>query len=145
MQQSTDIITIETKIHAFVEQVWSAWTEPSVISKWFGSDADGKVLDAKMEVKPGGSFKINFANGDGSQHTCFGIYEEVKPFSKLSFNWQWKEEPGVNSFVTVLLTKENNFTRMQFTHAHVGTASAHNYLEGWKSTFKKLEKVLVTN
>jgi len=31
---------------------------------------------------------------------------------------------------------------MIFEHKNLGTASAHNYLTGWKETFIKLERVL---
>jgi hypothetical protein len=31
---------------------------------------------------------------------------------------------------------------MIFEHKNLGTASAHNYLAGWKATFSKLERVL---
>ncbi|HEY1871835.1 MAG TPA: SRPBCC domain-containing protein [Chitinophagaceae bacterium] len=65
-----------------------------------------------------------------------------KKYSELSFTWEWKNEPGVESFVTVKLTPIDHSARMQFEHAQVGTASAHNYLVGWKSTFEKLERML---
>jgi len=72
-----------------------------------------------------------------------GVYDEVQEFSKLSFSWEWKSEPGVVSFVTLLLTPENNFTRMHFEHTHVGHASKHAYTHGWRTTFIKLEQVLI--
>ena len=139
---SADTITINTIIHASTEEVWKAWTEPSLVLKWFGSDSNGKGLKAEMDVRPGGRFEITFANADETEHTCFGIYHAVKKYSELSFTWEWKNEPGVESFVTVKLTSIDHSTRMQFEHAHVGTASAHNYLIGWQSTFEKLEKIL---
>jgi len=136
-------ITMDTIIHAPIENVWKAWTDPSVILSWFGSDSGGKGLQANLDVRPGGRFKISFANADHAEHTCFGVYDEVKEFSKLSFSWEWKSEPGVVSFVTLLLTPENNITRMHFEHAHVGNASKHDYTHGWRTTFIKLEQVLI--
>ena len=137
-----DTIVIETILHASIENVWNAWTEPSIILKWFGSDPNGKGIKAKMDVRPDGHFEITFANADGAEHTCFGIYREVKKFNELSFTWEWKNEPGVESFITVKLTPIDHSTSMQFEHAQVGTASAHDYLIGWQSTFEKLERVL---
>ena len=114
-----------------------------IISKWFGSDPNGSVLKAEMDVQPGGKFKISFSNQDGTEHTCYGTYQEVRPFDALSFTWTWKAEPGVESRVTVLLSSESdNSTRMQFEHAHVGHESAHSYQQGWESTFLKLARVL---
>jgi uncharacterized protein YndB with AHSA1/START domain len=139
----SDTIFIEQEFSVSADKVWEAWTEPLLVSKWFGSDPNGKVLSAKMDVQPGGNFEVTFANSDGAEHTCSGIYKEVQPFNKLSFTWEWKNEPAVQSFVIVLLQPDGNNTLMQFEHAHVGFASAHNYLEGWNSTFLKLGRVLV--
>lgn len=139
---SADTIVIDTTIHYSTEEVWKAWTEPTIILKWFGSDSNGRGIKAEMEVRPGGRFEITFANSDGAEHTCFGVYIEVKKWSKLSFTWTWKNEPGVESFVTVLLNDINGDTQMKFEHAHVGTASAHNYFVGWQSTFEKLKRIL---
>ena len=141
---STDTINITTLIHATTEEVWKAWTEPLIILKWFGSDPKGQGIKAEMDVTVGGSFEITFANSDGTEHTCFGVYKEVSVYKKLSFTWTWKSEPGVESLVTVVLNSINSITQMQFEHAHVGYASAHNYLVGWQDTFDNLEKILKT-
>src|SRR5260221_8502475 len=99
-----DIVTIEKIFDVPIMNMWNAWTDPSVVIKWFGSEPGGEVLEAKLDVKPGGRFKITFRNPDQTEHTCSGVYAEVVEFSKLSFSWEWKSEPGVVSFVTMLLT-----------------------------------------
>ena len=115
-----DTISIEILIHAAVQEVWKAWTDPVLILKWFGSDADGKGLKAELDVRPGGIYEISFSASDRSEHTCSGVYAVVKEFSKLTFTWTWKSEPGVESLVTVLLYPEGDHTLMSFKHAHVG-------------------------
>lgn len=140
--KNDDTISIEKIFYVPTERLWRAWTEPSQIMQWFGSDPDGKVLKAEMKVVPGGSFEITFKDSNATEHTCYGIYREVDKNRKLSFTWIWKNEPGVQSLVTVVFTSENDFTLMQFEHAHVGYASAHNYLEGWNKTFIKLDQSL---
>jgi uncharacterized protein YndB with AHSA1/START domain len=72
-----------------------------------------------------------------------GVYREVEEGRRLVFSWMWENDPGVQSVVTVLLTPEGDFTRMQFEHGELGTASAHDYGPGWQRTFGKLERVLV--
>jgi uncharacterized protein YndB with AHSA1/START domain len=140
-----DSIFIETTIHAPIEKVWQAWTESSVIMKWFGSDPKGKVHSARLDVRPGGSFEVMFQDADQTEHTCFGNYKEVENLSKLSFTWHWKSEPSVESFIVLLLIKQGISTKMQFEHINVGTGSKHNYIQGWQSTFLKLEQLLGGN
>ena len=144
-ETSKDALSIETIIHTSVEKVWEAWTESSVIMKWFGSDPKGKVLSAKLDVRAGGSFEVVFKNADQTEHTCHGIYTEIEKLSKLTFTWHWKSEPGVESFIVLLLTKEGKSTKMQFEHRDFGNGSKHDYVKGWQSTFLKLKQLLEDN
>ena len=138
----SDIVRIETSFNTTREKVWEAWTKPEFILQWFGSDPNGKGLRAKMNVEEDGAYEITFKDGDGTEHTCMGKYLIVKKFRQLSFTWEWKNEPGVQSQVNILLDPINDSTAMIFEHKNIGTLSAHNYLAGWKETFLKLEKVL---
>lgn len=137
-----DSVILSEHFNATPKQIWDAWTNASLLLRWFGSDPDGKGIQASLEVQPGSSYQVTFSDSDGTEHTCHGQYAEVEPHKKLSFSWTWKSEPGVESFVTVELTPQSNYTVMRFEHARVGTASAHNYTEGWRRTFEKLRRVL---
>ncbi len=135
-------ISIETTFDAAIEKLWQAWTDPALVMKWFGSDPNGKVQKAKLDVRPGGYFEITFNDSDLSEHTCCGVYKDVQEFSRLTFSWTWKSEPGVESFVTLLLHANGNNTLIQFEHANLGAASKHNYLIGWQGAFEKLKLAL---
>ncbi|HET7001792.1 MAG TPA: SRPBCC domain-containing protein [Puia sp.] len=137
-----DSISLEITFHAPIQNVWKAWTDPALILKWIGSDPKGKGLRAQMDVQPGGTFEISFRGSDRVEHTCFGMYTEVKEFRKLIFSWEWKSEPGVESLVIIELSPDGNDTFMQFEHTGVGNHSMHNYLDGWTRTFEKLKQLL---
>lgn len=142
MTTTDSSVFLETTFKSSIEKVWESWTNPTLIVKWFGSDPDGEVLKAELDVRPGGYFEITFQDSDLTQHTCSGVYYEVHPFSKLTFSWQWKSEPGVETFITLLLTPEGKYTRMQFEHAKLGSGSKHDYAKGWQTTFAKLNRLL---
>ena len=135
-------VRIETSFNATRKKIWEAWTDPEFILQWFGSDPNGKGLRAIMNVEQGGSYEITFKDEDGTEHTCMGKYLIVEKFRQLSFTWEWKNEPGVQSLVNILLDPINDSTAMIFEHKNIGTLSAHNYLAGWKETFLKLERAL---
>ena len=137
-----DSLLLEVTFNTSLENVWEAWTNPVWLMNWFGSDPNGKVLKAEVDVRPGGYFTITFQDANLAEHTCFGMYEEVEALRKLAFSWQWKSEPGVESFITLLLTPAEKFTRMQFKHKNFGSASKHDYEKGWQSTFLKLERLI---
>ena len=135
-------VRIERHFDVLPGKVWRGWTDPEVVRLWFGSDPAGKVLAAQLDVRPGGSFEVSFMDSDGTEHTCSGVYADVQPETKLSFSWRWKSEPGVETFVSVLLERRGTGTQMYFEHAQVGSASLHDYATGWRSTFGKLERAL---
>ena len=142
METSNSSIYLETTFKSSIEKIWEAWTNPTLIINWFGSDPGGKVLKAELDVRPGGYFEITFQDADLTKHTCSGIYHEVRTLSKLTFSWQWKSEPGVESFIILLLTPEGKSTRMQFQHKNLGSGSKHDYAKGWQNTFSKLNYLL---
>jgi uncharacterized protein YndB with AHSA1/START domain len=136
-------VRITRDFAAPLHKVWRAWTEPSAVSRWFGSDPNGKVLSASLDVRPGGRFEVTFIDGDGTQHTASGVYLQVAPPRLLRFTWNWKSEPGVETEITVALSaQDSNETTMQFEHGKLIHASTHNYLDGWRGTFNKMEHVI---
>jgi uncharacterized protein YndB with AHSA1/START domain len=135
-------VTIETFLNAPPERVWKAWTDPDSVLKWTGSDPNGTGVKAKIDLRPGGSFEITFRNSDQTEFTSMGTYKEIREYRKLVFSWVWKNEPGVESLVTIVLIPEGSCTLMQFEHRDFGTASAHDYGPGWQRTFSKLNRFL---
>jgi uncharacterized protein YndB with AHSA1/START domain len=134
-----------TMVHRFSRsprEVWQAWTDPVVARMWFGSDPGGRVLDARIDLRVGGSFEVRFANSDGTEHTCMGTYLEIEQEWKLAFTWTWKDRPDVMEQVTVTLEPDNAGTLMTFEHADIDSGTSHDYAPGWKRTFQKLERAL---
>lgn len=124
------------------EKVWQAWTDPKLVKSWFGSDPNGTVLDASLDVRPGGAFEVNFQNADGTQFTSIGEYKEIEPYQKLVFSWGWKDRPDVIESISIVFQAEQNGTTMFFEHANIDPTTTHGYENGWKSTFEKLERTL---
>lgn len=135
-------IKITRSFRTSPEIIWQAWTDPQRVKMWFGSDPNGKVLNAYLDVKMDGTFEVSFVNSDMQGFTCYGIYREVHPYRKLLFTWGWKAQPEIEELVTVLLENTAEGTKMVFIHSNIDPRTAHNYEAGWNSTFDKLEKVL---
>ena len=109
-------VHIEWRFAVPPDKVWAAWTETDKVSQWFGSDPNGTVLNADLDVRPGGRFEVTFANADGTQYTASGIYQQVEPHRLLRFSWHWRNEPGVETAIRVALSPDGTGTRMQFEH-----------------------------
>ena len=139
---TTDHVEIEIILDGEPALVWKAWTDPVTVLKWFGSDPKGWGIFANMDVRTGGVYQICFEDSDHTEHTCSGVYQKVEINRLLEFTWTWKSEPGVETIVLILLNLEGNKTRMAFRHSNLGSKSIHNYLQGWKDTFIKLEAII---
>ena len=124
------------------QEVWHAWTDPNLVKTWFGSDPNGIVLTASIDLHIGGGFEVTFCNSDGMQYTCAGEYKEIASYQRLVFTWTWRDRPEIFELVTVLFQSEGNGTLMIFAHAHIDGGTTHNYEVGWNSTFEKLARTL---
>jgi uncharacterized protein YndB with AHSA1/START domain len=138
-------IRIEHHFDAAQEKVWRAWTDPDVVRRWWGSQPDGVVTSAHLEVREGGRFEISFQDPDGDAHTSSGEYLRVEPMVALEFTWGWRSEPGVVSRVTVGFEPREKGTAMRFVHGELRGASEHDYAQGWRRTFAKLDRVLAAD
>lgn len=103
------------------------------------------MLDAKLDVRVGGSFSVTFANSDGTEFTAQGIYKEIAENNRLVFTWGWANQPKVDELITLEFSPDGDGTLMTFEQSNIDpSTSMHNYEEGWRSTFQKLEKALGT-
>lgn len=60
------------------EQVWKAYTDPTLIAQWYGG---GQRVET-MDVRPGGSFKF-IADRPGGPYVFEGRYVEVDPPKRI--------------------------------------------------------------
>jgi uncharacterized protein YndB with AHSA1/START domain len=71
-------ITIETLVHAPVQEVWRAWTTPGDIMLWNAASDDWHTTRASVDLRVGGGFSSRMEAKDGSMGFDFaGTYTQV--------------------------------------------------------------------
>jgi uncharacterized protein YndB with AHSA1/START domain len=135
-------ITVHHHFDAVPKVVWDAWTDPAVVRRWWGSDPEGLVTSAALDVRPGGRLAISFQDSSGEVHTCTGEYLHVAEMTELDFTWSWLSETNTPSRVNVVFAADETGTRMRFVHGELHGASEHDYAQGWRRTFAKLDRIL---
>jgi uncharacterized protein YndB with AHSA1/START domain len=85
---------------------------------------------------------VTFANSDGSEFTCQGIYKEIEPYTRLVFTWGWENPLTSTEQIALQFTPNDHGTLMTFKQINIDSNTFHNYEEGWRSTFQKLESAL---
>ncbi len=98
-EEPASSITVNHHFDAVQKVVWDAWTDPEVVRRWWGSDPDGVVTSAALDVRPGGRFVISFQDSSGDLHTCTGEYLRVEELTELEFTWSWlsEDQPPITS------------------------------------------------
>ena len=136
-------LTLARRLKAPPDKVFAAWTDPEKIVQWFGpAHTIGDSVQANMDVRVGGSFRVRFKTEDGEQHEVGGKYIEVLPNERLVFSWAWHTTPERQSQVTVILKPEGDMTFLTLTHEKFFDEAARDgHKRGWTGTLDKLERM----
>ena len=136
---ATEPLQITRRIDASVADVWRAWTDPGLLSRWF---APGSMRAEVTELDPrkGGGYRICMHDEDGSTHTVHGTFEDVQAERRLAMSWAWEGSEHEVSHVSVLFTAKDDGTELHIVHEGLPDAdSAGKHNEGWLGCLANLE------
>jgi len=138
------ILRMERLIAAPPERVFDLWTEPELLTRWWGPDGFDVPASA-MDVKPGGRWKTTMRSPAGTLHTVSGVYRVIDPPRRLVFTWGWDDEAGARGHeteVTVTFEAAPGGTRLVLQQQAFVTADQRDkHGHGWSSSFDCLERV----
>ena len=121
------------------ERLYNAWTDPAEVRQWFGCKT---CVDARVDLRPGGSYLISSKNHEDQICTAVGEYREVTPPSRLVYTWRWEGDSdwdGVESVVTVEFNEQPGGTEMHLTHRGFPSAESRGrHEQGWTGVMEKL-------
>jgi uncharacterized protein YndB with AHSA1/START domain len=125
--------------------VFEAWIKPELFKRWWVPKSMGmSLLSFDMDVRVGGKYRLEFAQGD-AQAAFFGTYKEVTPHSRLVWS---NEESDEGSVTTVTFEEQDGKTLLAMHELYpskealdaAGTGAADATVE----TFAQLDELLVT-
>lgn len=131
-------LTLVRRIRAAPAAVFEAWTRPEILATWWGPHHT-RVLEAEIDAREGGAFRVLLEEDTGARHEVRGTYAEVVPPARLVFSWAWTNAPERISRVTVVLRAIAEGTEVTLTHdrfADEGTATRHR--RGWTESLDRL-------
>ncbi len=151
-------ITITRIIDAPRELVFRAWTDPEMMSKWWGP----KPFTAptiKMDLRVGGKYLFCMRTPEGKDYWTAGVYNEITPPERLVYTDNFADEHGNIipasaygfdgewpdvSIVTVAFEKiDGNKTKMTLKHEGLPSGEHGEMAKaGWTSSLEKLEESL---
>ncbi len=125
--------------------VFEAWTRPELFRLWWAPKSIGvPLLSCEMDVRTGGSYRLEFGR-DASEPMAFvGKYLEVLPPSRLV----WTNEEGEDGAVTTVTFEERDGKTLLTLHELYPSKEAldagHGAEEGLPEQFEQLDELLAT-
>lgn len=127
--------------------VFQAWSDPELFQRWWIPKAYGMtVVACEMDVRTGGSYRLEIAPPGSDQPTAFfGTYLEVVPDTRIV--WTNEEEAG-GAVTTVTFEEKNGRTEVTLTERYPTSQALDDALAGSATAlpdqFAQLDELLVT-
>ena len=133
-------LVVERVFHERREKVFQAWTDPTLMEKWF-SPTNMQQVGIEANVVVGGSYRIRFRDRDGTTTFVGGKYVEILPPQRLVFTWAWETDPpGIDTRVTIEFFEQGEVTRVVLRHERLAdTQSRDQHRRGWEEILGLLE------
>jgi uncharacterized protein YndB with AHSA1/START domain len=132
-------LTISRVIRASREKVFSAWTTPELLTKWWGP---GHVTcpEAHVDLREGGGYRLANLEADGSIVWISGRFERVRAPEELVYTWKVSIIPGEATLVRVKFLPHPDGTELVLVHERFATEALRDmHLQGWGGCLDKLE------
>ena len=129
--------------------VWQAWTDPKMMTRWWGPKGfDNPVCE--LDVKVGGALRIVMRGIDGTEHPMKGLFQEIAPPERLVFTGIAVDESGkhlLEGVTTVTLEEQNGKTKLTLHTRAVGKVPQAEFMlggmeQGWTESIDRLEHLL---
>ena len=138
-------LRIERLIDASPEAVFRVWTTREAMESWYrdGDDFVARVVD--LDVRVGGSYRVEFGPRDQEPFVEYGVYLEIDAPRRLvmSETLEGVETPWANTKVTVELEEENGKTHLVLLHENFPTpAHRDNASGGWPGFIDRIERLV---
>lgn len=155
-------IMLTRTFKALRQNVWKAWTQPSLVARWYGP-LENPVCE--LDVRPGGTYRIVMRSPEGVEYPIKGIYKEVDEPTRLVMTMdtsdhpaEWlhlfntyrgarKDEPVQPLVLTARFEEQGNETTVTVLawFADIAERDAHLTMgttKGWSTSFDRLQALL---
>lgn len=139
----TDLtVNIEKTIKAPIEQVFDAWLDPAMLTRFILPDPAMPQPEVSNDAREGGRFEIIMHVGeDKLPHT--GTYQVIERPRRLQFSWESAYSTDDSSVTLEFTPVDENTTRVELSHVkflHEAARSDHE--GGWGNILDKLAEVV---
>lgn len=124
--------------------VYQAWTTPELFMRWWAPKSMGVPLrSCEMDVRAGGTYRLEFGHDASDAMAFFGKYLEATPPSRLV----WTNEEAADAPITTVTFEEKDGRTLLVLHELYPTKEALDAAIGMEESmaeqFGQLDELLV--
>jgi uncharacterized protein YndB with AHSA1/START domain len=135
-------LVVRRIIDAPAEQLFEAWTQPAHLKRWWGP-RPVTCVDAEIDLRVGGVYRIANQFPDGKILWIFGEFEIVDPPHKLVYTWRVDPQSKVSERVTIQFEARGDATEVIVMHERIPNAATRDkHQEGWDGCLDRLANYL---
>jgi uncharacterized protein YndB with AHSA1/START domain len=124
-------LVVRRTIRASAERLFDAWTQPAQLKKWWGP-ASVECIDAEVDLRVGGRYRIANRFPDGRILWIMGEFESIERPRQLVYTWRLESAPGPPERVTVIFEPRASDTEVVVTHERIPSDAIRDMHEqGW--------------
>lgn len=121
----------EIQIAASAERIFRSLVDPDEIPLWWGEEDGYQVVEARVDLRVDGAYRLDAIDGSGTRYAVVGRYLEIDPPRRLSYTWipSFADD---HSVVTITLEPVGERTRVRVDHTRIGSREgAESFRRGW--------------
>ncbi|MDJ0782089.1 MAG: SRPBCC domain-containing protein [Desulfosarcinaceae bacterium] len=138
-------LTISRDFPADRKRMFQAWTDPEMLTRWFGPPGV-TTLEAAVDLRAGGEYRLTMREPGGEIIVHGGVYREIVPPEKLVFTWVLAGQACEGSagfhaetVVTLTFAALEKGTRLTLTHEFLPTEISRTaHAAGWEGSLTRL-------
>ncbi len=154
------LVEITRTFRAPVERVWKAWTDPEMAKLWWGPE-NFSCPEAKIDFRVGGKYLLAMKDPSGKINWSAGEYQEIVPLKKIVATDAFSDKdgnmisaknagmPGEWGDVSIATIEFDSInaeqTKMKLVHEGIPAEMHDDCVEGWSTSFNKLERLVQQN
>lgn len=125
------------------EEVYKAWTEAALMTRWFSPTADYTVTVHELDLRVGGAYRIEMRHSDGTQNIAYGVYRTLQPPSRIAFTWRWERNAEMpDTMVEIGLVASGAGTELTLVHRLFDQADMRDHHgQGWSGCLDRLAQL----
>lgn len=154
------MVEVTRTFRAPVERVWKAWTDPEMAKQWWGPE-NFSCPEAKIDFRVGGKYLLAMKDPSGKVTWSTGEYQDIVPLKKIVATDAFSDKdgtmisasdagmPGEWGDVSITTIEFDSIdaeqTTMKLVHEGIPTEMHDDCVDGWSTSFNKLERLVQQN